>query len=209
VTTELIRYDAMCRAIAEALEVDEVKEIRNRAIALEIYARQAINFEAETQAARIRVRAERRCGQLLRETRERGERHRGHGDQKSESHDVTPKLADLGITRNQSSQWQRLADLPEAEFESLLSVGRPTTAGMLRETLEEMAKEWPTDPDAMWVWGRLNDFAQHRAWQREPQELIAGMDLRMIEDVALLAPRMAQWLQQLGEEACRGKKRPG
>ena len=46
----------MYRAIADAYEVDEVKQIHDQARAIEIYVRQARNVEAE-----------RRCGQLLRE----------------------------------------------------------------------------------------------------------------------------------------------
>ena len=61
---ELIRYDAMCRAIADAYEVDEVKDLRDKALAIEIYARQARNTEAERQACEIRLRAERKCGQF-------------------------------------------------------------------------------------------------------------------------------------------------
>jgi hypothetical protein len=40
------RYDGMCRAVA-AHAVDEVKDIRDQAIALETHARQAHNVEAE------------------------------------------------------------------------------------------------------------------------------------------------------------------
>jgi hypothetical protein len=64
--SELVRYDAMCTAIAAAIEVDEVKDIRDRAMALACYARQAQNREAERRAMEIRVRAERRAGELFR-----------------------------------------------------------------------------------------------------------------------------------------------
>jgi len=65
--SELIRYDAMCRAIADAYEFDDVKDLRDKALAIEIYSRQAKNTEAERQACEIRIRAERRAGSLLSE----------------------------------------------------------------------------------------------------------------------------------------------
>ena len=63
----MVCYNPMCQAIAAAYEVDEVKDIRDKAQAIEVYARQALNTEAERQACKIRLRAERRCGQMLRE----------------------------------------------------------------------------------------------------------------------------------------------
>ena len=65
--TSLVHYDAMCRAIEAAHAVDEVKDIRDKALALETYARQAKNIDAEWRACEIRLRAERRAGQLLKE----------------------------------------------------------------------------------------------------------------------------------------------
>ncbi len=63
----LVKYEAMCRAITECHEVDEVKEIRDKALALEVYARQVVDTEAERQACEIRMRAERRAGGPLRQ----------------------------------------------------------------------------------------------------------------------------------------------
>jgi hypothetical protein len=92
--TELVRYDAMCRAIAEARAGDEVKDIRDRAAALELYQRQAHNIEAERECCR----AERKVGELLKQMAERGERRSG-GRPEKQSHDATVSLDDLGISK--------------------------------------------------------------------------------------------------------------
>jgi hypothetical protein len=115
-STELIRYDAMCQAIAAAYEVDEVKDIRDKARAIEVYARQARNIEAERRACEIRLRAERRCGQLLQQV----EKAKGTRGQLSGGRTVRPPedaqtLADLGITKSQSSRWQKLAAIPDCD----------------------------------------------------------------------------------------------
>ena len=56
----------------------------------------------------IKLRAERRAGELLRVM----ERQKQGGDRKSNSHDdslISPSLSDLGITWSQSSRWQKIA----------------------------------------------------------------------------------------------------
>ena len=51
----LIHYDAACRALAVARSVDEVKDLRDKAIAMAAYARQARNRDLEADAARMRA----------------------------------------------------------------------------------------------------------------------------------------------------------
>jgi hypothetical protein len=75
------------------------------------------NRQLEADAYEIRLRAERRAGELLGEM----EKHSGGRPEKtgSEPRPVsTPKLSDLGVTKSQSSRWQRLADLPDEQFEA-------------------------------------------------------------------------------------------
>ena len=72
VTTELVRYDTAKKALMEAKNFDEVKEIHDRAAALEAYARQAKDTEMIQWATEIKIRAERKAGEMLRNAKAAG-----------------------------------------------------------------------------------------------------------------------------------------
>jgi hypothetical protein len=150
VSQELVKYDAMCNAIEAAYAVDEVKDIRDKALALEIYARQALNVEAERQACEIRLRAERKAGQLLKAM----EKLKGRPAKAS----TETRLSELGISYDQSSKWQKLATIPTSEFEHAVSdpTTMPTTNGIIRATTPP--KVMRVSDEALWLWGRLRDF---------------------------------------------------
>lgn len=150
---QLVRYEQARTALAECYRVDEVKDIRDKAEAMAAYARQAKDSELIQYATEIKVRAERRCGELLARTAETGERatrSSGGANVPTVSNDSTPKpptLADMGLTRDESSRYQQLAAMPDEHFETAVATakataGEVTTAFMLREA----KKAKPTPP---------------------------------------------------------------
>jgi hypothetical protein len=152
-TVALIRYDAARKAIAAARRVDEVKSIRDKAAAVMVYARQAGDFELQNQAAEIRLFAERRAGQLLVDMQVTGERQAKECGRPTKVSSPTT-LPKLGITRDQSSKWQRMARMiDDATFEKAViqakeNDGELTTTGLLRAVREIMTpSDVVSEPD--------------------------------------------------------------
>lgn len=125
---ELVRYEAARRALAEAHRVDEVKSIRHKATAMQAYAKQAKDGELIAFATDIRLRAEQRAGELLQAMRERGERQKPgdnpRGVNGSRAEPLPPKLSDLGVTKKESARWQKLAAMPEEDFERTVAAAK-------------------------------------------------------------------------------------
>lgn len=193
-------YDAMCRAIDAAFEVDEVKDIRDKARAFEVYARMAQNVEAESRACEIRLRSERKAGQLLRETtKARAGRPPNRSDDATDFRGA-PTIRDRGISKQQSSDWQKLADVPDDQFEKALSnyIHKPSTAAIIAAATPPKPEIVPVSTQALWLWGRLRDFERDGLLDRTTADVMLTMTPEMADDVHRLAPRVAAWLAQIG-----------
>jgi DNA N-6-adenine-methyltransferase (Dam) len=154
---QLTRYEAARFALAEATRIDEVRSIVDRAAALAEYGRRSKDTRLLRDATRLRFDAERKGGALLRKMAAEGARDLGRGgDRKSRSFQTTVKLDDLGVSKDQSSKWQRLADLPADKYEirvehAVARVENMTTSapGLLRKGGYTGENEWFTP--AVWV----------------------------------------------------------
>jgi hypothetical protein len=127
-TTALTHYDAACKALAVAVAVDEVQDIRAKAEAVRAYAKQAKNRQLEVDAAEIRIRAERRLGELMVAQGETagkatGQLRRGLESNPRELADP-PTLTEAGIDKNLAHRARTYAAVPKDQFEQLLSKKR-------------------------------------------------------------------------------------
>jgi len=201
---ELMRYDAAKKAIAEYKTVDEVKDFRDKALAIEAYAKQANDMELEWDAARARVRAERKCGELLAQL----ERSKRGGDRKSKEYQ-TPENAEIdsdkseysstldraGISTQQSSNYQKLAAVPEEEFEQ--AVDNPAAKPSTNHIIKNKEPEPPRmDKNALFVWGTLRDFRSKGIFDIDLSFIVDEWTDAMKEDAESIIHQLKKWVNQ-------------
>jgi phage N-6-adenine-methyltransferase len=118
----LAKYEAAIRAIAEAKRVDEVKNIRGQAEAMRAAARVAGNRDGEIDMAEVRIRAERRLGELMADQRETVGFNKGTAI--TTRVDERPTLTEAGIDKHLADRARKYAAVPEKEFEGILAERR-------------------------------------------------------------------------------------
>lgn len=165
--TGLMTVERARAFLAQCRDVDEVKELRDKAETIARYQRSRSAAEdSGVSAAVIARRAERRLGELIAELpKAKGGSERGVGRRgknavaRSDRIPETPTLADQGITKSQSSKWQAIAAVPEKKFEATIAEAikakkPPTSAALVRlaprpdKKRSEMSRAKPFDAEA-------------------------------------------------------------
>jgi len=121
-TNLLSTLDNAKQFLSQASSLAEVLDVRDKAEAVRIYAKAASqSLDLQNRAAEIKLRAERRAGELLRQM----EKSKGGrpAEKAQETSDTTSpvSLEDIGITKKQSSRWQKESEVPEEKFESFVA----------------------------------------------------------------------------------------
>ena len=129
------KYSAARKALAACVKIDEVKSMRDKALAMEVYAYQAKDPALITEATEIRMRATRRIGELMADQKAAGKMAKGTKGQKLKagpgrgkkvktgggkkpppvSDEVT--LEKQGVDKDLAKLARKLAASPAKEFE--------------------------------------------------------------------------------------------
>lgn len=133
----LVKLDAARAALAECKTVMEVKQIADMAEAARVYLeRTQASVETVNKATEIRLLAERQMGEFLKEMPKNPGGNPKLTPATAEGVDL-PKMAEIGITYQQSSRAQKLADIPAPEFHARIQTareeGKLTTNAVLRK----------------------------------------------------------------------------
>ncbi len=151
----LAKLDAATHALAEAKNLDEVKYIIDIAEAARTYARAAkMGLEAANHAAEIKLRAERKAGELL------AQLERSNGGRPTETNNsVLPVseyrsvLSENEINPMTAHRWQTVATVPDELFEEhiaevkdeqqeITSAGLLRLAGELKQAAKTVGAKW-------------------------------------------------------------------
>lgn len=195
------KYQAAKVALRECNRIDECKDWGDKAQALASYAKQADDKEMEKTAQRIRARAVRRCGELLKEIEKAKNQH----DAASRDAPTRTKAAtQAGLSKDQAMQSIRVANIPEEDFEMQLESDTPPTITNLAE--QGMAKGVPRYEQlgmtkkafqaGMYFRGHLADMAEQTT-NFDPQDVVDGSTPKEREQIRRHIETIDQYLDQL------------
>lgn len=136
---ELIQWDKIRTAIETSKDIEVLTALKNKLRAYQVLAEQSKqSAEVQAKIAIYKARADRKCGEWLKGNI----KHEGaKGIGKKVSNNMLPTLDELKITRNESSRLQRIAEIPEAKFESILQEAEVETKKITNNMLVSIAKE--------------------------------------------------------------------
>ncbi len=165
--SDLMAVERARELLAGAHSVDAVKEVHDKAVALTHYLRQrGASVESINYCAEIKIRAERRTGELtarLPKAQRGGRPDRG----KSPSTGPLPKvevLAQAGLSKQRASAYEKIARIEPRTFESALARAKAiatendeplTTAAIVAAATQTSGAdgydgdEWYTPPDVI------------------------------------------------------------
>ena len=125
-------FNNATRMLAEANTIQQAKELKDLALTAQDWAkRKGMGQDAVRHCRRYALLAARRLGELLKQTkRAKGTRTKGGGGFSGGNvvlppEDAAPTLADLGISKRESAEAQKLATMPESQFEDILDGEMP------------------------------------------------------------------------------------
>lgn len=199
------------RALVEQIEnVEGAKEVADKARAAQVWAERArLGDEQVNLAAVAKLWAERRAGELLIESRENGEIRQGQNGREESN---IARLSDLGVSKHESSRWQKLAEIPPAAFEAALEEaqdnGKVTAVAVRRiaaplsdELLEERQRQANVQHLSRCLRG-LEVTPEHA--RAEIKRLIAGAHPFTAERFECAAKAALAYAEELKQEGRNG-----
>jgi len=154
------KLDTATLALSECKNAMEAKQIADVAEMARVYLeRTNASVETVNRATEVRLLAERQMGEFLKAMPKApaGRPCKEIGTESEPIKDTPPTLREIGISKKQSSQAQKLADIPEPEFKERVALaqvnrGKLTVAKVMEPTPIPVATRRAPTPFSMSAW---------------------------------------------------------
>jgi len=203
-------WHAMQTAIAQCESVDEIRSIADKALAISAYFALSQDIDNENRAMRVRIRAERRMGELIVAGQKAGTIAKADGGNRNLASTVT-RLSYIGIPYDRSARAQALARVSDDQFEAALNTGNPSLRSCtalappkyMHEARSQAAAKIDVRP-VLKTWGTIREFAAaigdgsllpSEEWTKHP-----GIQLFQIAEIRAALPVIAGYIEQLSKE---------
>jgi site-specific DNA-methyltransferase (adenine-specific) len=120
----LLRENAQAQ-LAQIKTLESGVDYLNKVKAIEVWAKaEKKDAELQNMIAEQKIRTQRILGQLLKESQVSKNHHKGNQYSGAVANNDSPKLSDFGLTKDQSSTFQKIAALPEEIFEAEIATAK-------------------------------------------------------------------------------------
>jgi len=157
--TALAKLDTAKRVLARTRNLKEVLAIRTAGKAVEVIARARGDNELWEKAVEVKLRSERKAGELIEEIpRAQGSKLRAT---------LAQSLDKFGVALTEAKRWQRIASIPEDRFEWYLSEFKNRSQSALLKIADDLEKELAREnplpikgPSTPWLRLEQGDFRE-------------------------------------------------
>lgn len=129
--SQIDAFDAARAALARAVRIDEVIDIRNFAEQIRLRGQQARDRSMVADAVELQYRTERKLGLLIVKAKEAGQLAEGRRPKNGSAEEPFPRvtLAEVGINKKLSMKAQGLARVTEIDFDAVIASARSKIVG--------------------------------------------------------------------------------
>lgn len=145
-TNGIVQISQAKTALAEAVDIISILDIRDKAMAMSTYYDAQNAGEAANMAKEVQLRAERKAGEFLKDVpREQGKRT----DTSTQTGSKLQAVLDASsISKTEAGRWQTSSELPEQEFEKYIAGAKELTSAEVLKRAKKFKKQSEREQEA-------------------------------------------------------------
>ena len=193
-------YQAAQIALAECQRLDECKDWSDQAMAMASYAKQSKDDDLLKMATRIKARAIRRCGELLKLV-EPAANHHGNSTRSGDAPTRKQAMSDAGLSLDQGKRAINVANIDEDEFnEAVESDTPPPITELAKRGRAALTSKKPAGfKEATHAIGLFRRFHRDMA-EHNPSVFMGGMREHEIQTMKERGIEIIDWVNEILNE---------